>query len=264
METRHGNHQTAHAANAFNDIRFRRYVGVLRGADLNSSRFIALKHERSVYRWLVFSSDLWSKVADRANAWVRGIHHGRLPRGSRVRGTTMMDIGGGFLATGPVWIEAIAVGDDRSPKLFVGERVHFSQGVHIGAARNVRIGDGCLFGSRVLVTDHGHGSYRGNAQSSPEEDPIRRPVHAEGEVEIGDRCWLGDNVIVLPGTRLGAGCVVGAGAVLSGTFPAQSMVVGNPARIVKTFDGETGVWVRHPTAESGSNFAPTDQGGESA
>jgi acetyltransferase-like isoleucine patch superfamily enzyme len=53
-----------------------------------------------------------------------------------------------------------------------------------------------------------------------------------GTIIIGDRCFIGENTILLPGTRIGQDVIVGAGSVVRGTIPDNSVVAGNPARVV--------------------------------
>ena len=50
---------------------------------------------------------------------------------------------------------------------------------------------------------------------------------------IGKNCFIGCNALILKGTRLGDGCVVGAGAVVSGEFPAGCVIAGNPAHVIR-------------------------------
>lgn len=52
-------------------------------------------------------------------------------------------------------------------------------------------------------------------------------------IEIGEDCWLGGNVVVLPGVTIGRGATVGAGSVVAKDVPEFCVVVGNPARVVK-------------------------------
>ena len=56
------------------------------------------------------------------------------------------------------------------------------------------------------------------------------------EIHIGKNCFLGCNSIVLKGTVLGDGCVVGAGAVVSGKFEDNCVIAGNPARVIKKLE----------------------------
>ena len=53
------------------------------------------------------------------------------------------------------------------------------------------------------------------------------------EIHIGKNCFLGCNSIILKGTFLGDGCVVGAGAVVSGKFEDNCVIAGNPAKIIR-------------------------------
>ena len=67
--------------------------------------------------------------------------------------------------------------------------------------------------------------------------------HCEGkDIIIGERCWIGMNSVILPGTILGPGTVVGAGSVVTKSFPeGNCVIVGNPAKFIKS------------TQESGDN-----------
>ena len=52
-------------------------------------------------------------------------------------------------------------------------------------------------------------------------------------IRIGSGVWIGGGVIILPGVTIGDGCVVGAGAIVTQDIPADSLAVGNPARIIR-------------------------------
>lgn len=124
----------------------------------------------------------------------------------------------------------------------MGERCQIGDNVHLVSSASLRIGDDCLFASKVFVSDTSHGSY-GAGGSAPCTCPADRPLDAE-PVAIGDRVWLGENVVVLPGVTIGDGCIVGSGAVVCKSLPANSVAVGIPARVVKQFDEESSSWVR--------------------
>ena len=64
--------------------------------------------------------------------------------------------------------------------------------------------------------------------------PIReQPLFSRGGIVIGDDAWLGYGVIVLDGARIGTGAVIGAGSVVTGAIPDQSIAVGTPAKVVR-------------------------------
>lgn len=70
---------------------------------------------------------------------------------------------------------------------------------------------------------------------------VLRRVYGEwigegGATVIGENCFLGMNSIILKGTHIGNNCIIGAGAVVSGNFPDNVVIAGNPAKIIKTLD----------------------------
>ena len=52
------------------------------------------------------------------------------------------------------------------------------------------------------------------------------------EIKIGNNCFIGARVIILPGTTIGDNAIIGSGAVVKGVIPPNSVVVGNPSRVV--------------------------------
>ncbi len=74
--------------------------------------------------------------------------------------------------------------------------------------------------------------------------PIRvQPVNTQ-PIHISEGSWIGANALVLPGIHIGKNSVVAAGSVVTKDVPDYSVVVGNPARIVRQFDHSTGRWER--------------------
>ena len=57
-----------------------------------------------------------------------------------------------------------------------------------------------------------------------------------GIIRIGDNVFVGNNCILLPGIEIGNKCIIGAGAVVSNSIPSNSVVAGNPAKVITTFD----------------------------
>lgn len=142
----------------------------------------------------------------------------------KIQGVNQISIGSGFIAGRGLWLQTV---DDG--KIIIGEKVNVSDWVHIGALSFVKIGDGCLMGSKVLITDHSHGI----AADILEAEPLRpdaRTLYSKGPVVLEDNVWLGDSVVVLPGVRIGRNAIVGANSVVTTNIPTNTVWVGIPAK----------------------------------
>ncbi|KAK0386446.1 hypothetical protein NLU13_6282 [Sarocladium strictum] len=91
----------------------------------------------------------------------------------------------------------------------------------------VTIGDRVLFGPYVSIFAATHET---GVQSRRDGVEYARPV------TIGDDCWIGGNVTIMPGVKIGKGCTIGAGSVVTRDIPDFSVAVGSPAKVVKTVD----------------------------
>jgi len=94
----------------------------------------------------------------------------------------------------------------------VGDGTFLNREARIVAGSEVRLGRNCMISWQTLITDHA------DADGGRVE-----PVTLEDEV------WIGCRAVILGGTRLGRGCVVAAGAVVQGDYPAGSVLTGRPA-----------------------------------
>lgn len=161
-----------------------------------------------------------------------------------IRGIRHIDIGANAFINGSAWIEAVLKYGDSvyNPSISIGSDVSFSDKVHITCVNKIVVGDGALFGSKVFVSDHDHGSYRGSKQSSPSEMPSKRELGIRGEVRIGKNVWIGENAVLIAPLFLGDGCVIGANSVVTGKFEANSMLAGAPAKVIKKFDPTLNEW----------------------
>jgi len=127
--------------------------------------------------------------------------------------------------------------------LWIGEQMRMGDRVHISALEKVIIGDHCLFASNIFISDNQHGNTKSNdASSSPMIPPNGRPL-TTSPVSIGNRVWLGEHVCVLAGVTIGDGCIIGAGTIVTKDIPSYSMAVGNPAKVIKTYDFINNTWV---------------------
>jgi maltose O-acetyltransferase len=103
-------------------------------------------------------------------------------------------------------------------------RSFINHGVFLDNTARIVIGDRCAIGMQtmILTSDHEAGPPEARAAAV-----IGRPV------TIGDGCWLGARVMVMPGVTIGSGCVIGAGAIVTKDCEPHGQYVGQPARRIK-------------------------------
>jgi acetyltransferase-like isoleucine patch superfamily enzyme len=165
-----------------------------------------------------------------------------------VRGAGFISVGQNFYAGRQLWLEAVTSHGGRSftPRITIGDNVAVNDSVHIAATNSVRIGSNVLMASKIYISDHNHGSYRGEEQSDPATPPTARPVTCDQEVVIEDNVWLGEFVSVLAGVTIGEGSIIGSNSVVSRSIPPHSIAAGSPARVIKAYNPEAKKWVSVP------------------
>lgn len=131
-----------------------------------------------------------------------------------------------------VRLEAIEI-ENGKPLLIIGNRCGLGYNTQINACNRIEIGDDVLFASNVYITDHYHGTLSAEENLIP---PAKRAIYSKGPVVIGARCWLGQNVSIMPNVTLGEGCIVGANSVVTHSFPAYSVIAGCPAKLIKVIE----------------------------
>lgn len=169
---------------------------------------------------------------------VRPERFGRLSPGAivhpplDVEGAERVSIGEGTYVLAGARIACLPGGEIQ-----IGARTYLGRDLTIVCAVRVEIGDDVMGSDRLLFAD---------TEVDP-RDPSR-PVAAQGvadgrPVRIGDGTFLGTGAMVLPGVEIGVRCLIGAGAVVTESVPDNSVVGGNPARVIRRYDRERGDWV---------------------
>ena len=120
---------------------------------------------------------------------------------------------------------------DYPPFMSIGNNCSFGAYNHITCVNCISIGDNCLTGKYVTITDNSHGN---TDMESLAMSPKDRPVVSKGGVNIGKNVWIGDKATILPGVTIGDGVVVGANSVVTRDVPANCVVAGIPAKVVKS------------------------------
>ncbi|KAF2081152.1 DapH/DapD/GlmU-related protein [Flavobacterium sharifuzzamanii] len=149
-----------------------------------------------------------------------------------LKGGEYIKIGNNFDCDQRLRLDAIDnfLGEKFYPEIIIGNNVSIQKDCHIGAINKIILGDNVLLASKVYISDHSHGEITKEALLLP---PSKRKLYSKSPVIIEDNVWLGENVVVLPGVTIGENTVVGANAVVTKSIPKNSVVGGNPARVIR-------------------------------
>ena len=116
--------------------------------------------------------------------------------------------------------------DKLNGNISLGKYILISPGASIRSAESIDIGDSTMIASDVVITDSDwHGIY-------DRTDYVATPK----PVKIHKNVWIGERSIILKGTQIGENSIIGAGSVVHGDIPPNSVYAGNPAKEVKKLD----------------------------
>jgi acetyltransferase-like isoleucine patch superfamily enzyme len=190
-----------------------------------------------VFDYLLWLKSLWRRLrADfakeqlRQNWWANGVSISpeaiiRMDRHSRLQ------IGQGALI-GPYTILDLLsdpLGKVTTPSIIrIGERTAINEFNNIRASGGeIQIGRSCLLSQYVSIIGSNHGMQRGVSPRDQPWDTTRQGV------KIGNDVWIGTHAVILPGTVIGSGCVIAAGAVVNCSIPDNTVAAGIPATVKK-------------------------------
>jgi acetyltransferase-like isoleucine patch superfamily enzyme len=108
----------------------------------------------------------------------------------------------------------------------IGQKTVMGQECTISAYQRVRIGDECVIADRAMFIDFDHGIVE-------VERPIRKQGIYKRDVEVGNNVWIGYGACVLRGVRVGDNSIIGTNSVVTRDVPANAVVAGIPARIIR-------------------------------
>ena len=108
----------------------------------------------------------------------------------------------------------------------IGHNVGIGEFAYLGGAGGLEIGNDCIVGQYFSCHPENH-------NHSEIETPIRLQGVTHQGIKIGDNCWIGSKVTILDGVRIDNGTIIAAGAVVTRSFPENSIIGGVPAKLIK-------------------------------
>ena len=115
--------------------------------------------------------------------------------------------------------------EGQKKTLIIGDDCEFGDLTHIVAYDRVEIGKNVLIASKCFISDTNHGDLNINDTGYLDTPPNKRPLTTK-PTKIGNNVWIGENAVILAGSVIGDGCIVGANSLVSSVIPPYSKVVG--------------------------------------
>jgi acetyltransferase-like isoleucine patch superfamily enzyme len=155
---------------------------------------------------------------------------------ARINSPECITIGDEVVVLEGSWLAVYPQPGRPAPRLTIGARTRIGRSCHIACVGQVSIGEDVLTADHLFIADTYHGYER------PDAPVIAQPMAAPQPVVIERGAFLGIRAVILQGVTIGENAYVGAGAVVDRSVPARTVVVGNPARPVRTWDPGAGEW----------------------
>lgn len=159
----------------------------------------------------------------------KGIYIGRR---STIRGLSHITFGKNVRIGNDVRIQTY----QNSATLHLDDNVYMGNRNSFLLGGNITIGNNTLMASDILVSSENHGM-------DPENDlPYGKQNLICKDVAIGEGCWIGEKVVILPGVTIGDKAIIGAGSVVTKNVPPFCIAAGNPAKIIKQYNFNLHAW----------------------
>ncbi len=137
----------------------------------------------------------------------------------------------------------------------IGAKTVMGQECTISAYQHVRIGEQCVIADRAMFIDFDHGVVE-------VERPIRKQGIYKRDVEVGNNVWIGYGACVLRGVRIGDNAIVGTNSVVTRDVPANAVVGGVPARVLRLREAPAELrWARpvEPDPDASTTLQPPER-----
>lgn len=114
---------------------------------------------------------------------------------------------------------------DCGKNIKIGKNVFINACCRFQDQGGIEIGEGSLIGHNTTIATLNH-----------DFNPAKRANLHPSPVKIGKNVWVGSDCTILPGVEIGDGAIIGAGSIVTKSVPANSVVVGSPARVIKQIE----------------------------
>lgn len=114
-------------------------------------------------------------------------------------------------------------------KISIGKNVWLDDYSFIHSQDEIKIGDGCMIATSVYIVDFDHKI----PAKLYDFKNLKKDTYVRSKVIIGKNVWIGTQSVILRGVSIGDNAVIGAGSIVTKSIPANSVAVGNPARVIK-------------------------------
>ncbi len=122
----------------------------------------------------------------------------------------------------------------KAINLVIGDYTTINGPITIKGNNKVIIGKYCALGSNIKIISENHNVNFANIQIRLQKLLLNKAFFTDkSPVIIGNNVWIGDDVIILTGAKIGNGAVIGAGSIVTKPIPPFSVAVGVPARVIK-------------------------------
>ncbi len=158
-------------------------------------------------------------VSRNFNAWGSGL----ISRGFQSNGMSQIECGKDVTFNEFAWISF----DGSKGRLVVEDNVYIGRFCTMSISTLILIRKSALISDRVYIGDCNHGYQNTSLPISSQ------PVTSAGSVEIGEGCWIGIGVAILPGVKIGKNAVIGANSVVTRSIPDYAIAAGNPAKVIR-------------------------------
>lgn len=127
---------------------------------------------------------------------------------------------------------------DYGRNIYIGDHVSVNMNCTFVDCNKITIGNNVLIASNVQLYTATHPVEFAERYIPDQDSQLEKFQTYALPIKIGNGCWLGGGVIVLPGVTIGDGSVIGAGSVVTKDIPENSLAVGNPCRVIRKINGD--------------------------